>query len=750
MTVAGNWTDNGTFTHNNNRVIFDGNGTITTNETFWELEKAGGTTTLQAGSADITIEKGLLLSSGVLAAGNNTITISGDLFDSDGTGDGVPGTFTGSFTDDTSMVIITNPGITNIYGSNTFWNFQCTTAGATILFQIAELQIIANNIILTGTDGGDLEIKLGNENGFLQDPPLPPGSPPAAVPASPVVDGANQWQIRLDNLATITDVKIQWCFAVNPITPDPSCEDFNGNNDGWLFFIPIEYSWTEDFNYNGRIDHIRVRVNSGVILSGTFVGLAATVEGYAVAGFAFGGVAGNLELDQVYEFFVELVEGEELDTDVTPQWKLTANDPVTGLYGTVGGAMVEYGSTAPLNTPVDRAPPAMGYTLAVSGKNEIFIHFSEPVRKALGGVINAADFDYDGGANVTGLTRVSTDGGTGTTEALLLLDGPVTAGEIMPPHNDITIQNNIDDMVTVVGPPVPDVFLLAFTTHRVSDLGLGPTGVALIQPVWAINDPTLRTDEGGIGRIEPSTDIVNLGDFDGSGWLQDQDITMQAVLTAGLTDVDLWWDTAVAAPYRMNDMWLPTLVNDTGFDHGASGSIALYDLVNVANPNVVEQDHTNSSGNTRDYEIDSTDSRVRDGVDLEFFFEDSNGFFYGRVEDSTAADWYYGVRPFAFMIRDVREQAGRVTILSNVINPTRGEKTELYYVIENDGLVTIQVFNLGGDLVEVLYRGSRSAGEYSTAWDGTNRSGDIVARGVYFIRVVGPDIDEIRKVIVIK
>jgi hypothetical protein len=35
-------------------------------------------------------------------------------------------------------------------------------------------------------------------------------------------------------------------------------------------------------------------------------------------------------------------------------------------------------------------------------------------------------------------------------------------------------------------------------------------------------------------------------------------------------------------------------------------------------------------------------------------------------------------------------------------------------------------------------------------WDGRNLSGDPVARGMYFIRIVAPGIDEIRKVIVVR
>jgi flagellar hook assembly protein FlgD len=98
----------------------------------------------------------------------------------------------------------------------------------------------------------------------------------------------------------------------------------------------------------------------------------------------------------------------------------------------------------------------------------------------------------------------------------------------------------------------------------------------------------------------------------------------------------------------------------------------------------------------------------------------------------------------------MRTQRGQVTLMSNLINPTRGETTKLHYTLKKDGYVTITVFDLKGDIVEMLYRGRRNVGEYSTTWDGKNRGGRIVARGVYFIKVVAPGINEIRKVLVVK
>ena len=66
------------------------------------------------------------------------------------------------------------------------------------------------------------------------------------------------------------------------------------------------------------------------------------------------------------------------------------------------------------------------------------------------------------------------------------------------------------------------------------------------------------------------------------------------------------------------------------------------------------------------------------------------------------------------------------------------------------GAVTITVFNLSGDIVNVLARTTEGAGEYTTAWDGKNRAGRMVARGIYFIRVTGPGFDEMRKVLVFR
>ena len=85
-----------------------------------------------------------------------------------------------------------------------------------------------------------------------------------------------------------------------------------------------------------------------------------------------------------------------------------------------------------------------------------------------------------------------------------------------------------------------------------------------------------------------------------------------------------------------------------------------------------------------------------------------------------------------------------------MIHPVNGESAYLHYVMPKTGKITITVFTLGGDIVNVLAGGTQNAGEYTTAWNGKNRGGRIVARGIYFIRAVGPGFDEMRKVLVVR
>lgn len=105
---------------------------------------------------------------------------------------------------------------------------------------------------------------------------------------------------------------------------------------------------------------------------------------------------------------------------------------------------------------------------------------------------------------------------------------------------------------------------------------------------------------------------------------------------------------------------------------------------------------------------------------------------------------------WSFKLKSITNQRGGVTILNNVINATKGEHVVVKVDMPENGRLNVIVMTLDGNIISYLNRGKVEAGENYFTWDGKNRNGNSVARGMYFVRVTGPGIDETRKVMVVK
>ncbi len=105
---------------------------------------------------------------------------------------------------------------------------------------------------------------------------------------------------------------------------------------------------------------------------------------------------------------------------------------------------------------------------------------------------------------------------------------------------------------------------------------------------------------------------------------------------------------------------------------------------------------------------------------------------------------------WTFEIGQMKQQGQGVSILNNVLNLNRSDVATLNLTLEKNGMVTVQVLTIDGDVVKTLQRGRLSEGSYDFDWDGKNAAGRTVARGMYFVRVVGPDIDQTRKIMVVR
>ncbi len=82
----------------------------------------------------------------------------------------------------------------------------------------------------------------------------------------------------------------------------------------------------------------------------------------------------------------------------------------------------------------------------------------------------------------------------------------------------------------------------------------------------------------------------------------------------------------------------------------------------------------------------------------------------------------------------------------NPFNPT----TSISYTLPSSQHVTLEVYNIRGQIVRTLVDGVRGAGENSVEWDSTNDDGETVSSGVYLYRLTIGDLSETKKMILTK
>ncbi len=87
----------------------------------------------------------------------------------------------------------------------------------------------------------------------------------------------------------------------------------------------------------------------------------------------------------------------------------------------------------------------------------------------------------------------------------------------------------------------------------------------------------------------------------------------------------------------------------------------------------------------------------------------------------------------------------------NSPNPFNPSTTINYSVPEGySGTVSLAVYDLRGRLVKQLAEGTRPAGSYRAFWDGTDASGQQLASGIYFYRLIAGEHVQTRKMVLLK
>jgi hypothetical protein len=386
------------------------------------------------------------------------------------------------------------------------------------------------------------------------------------------------------------------------------------------------------------------------------------------------------------------------------------------------------------------------------------------------------DWNYSGYAGYSGNSHIqglSADDNINNTTPVFLPPFEVLTPEMMR-RLEIYAKDTASGTSPSVSPVTPGSFIgltLDETKRRSTDVlvSITPADSAaenyFALPVWA------RYNVASSGVI---------WDFDGTKYLEDSDendISVQVRLFSsnefnalGYKGLSLFYGFEVPVEWRN-----PAIAAEKS--KGTGGLWLPMDLSNNMNPlyNIVpgktvdintgrvgfypaHGQTVTASGSLSTFNISrshfSNGGKVEFVLRLEGNNDDDPNLFVARLNAPPGVipgNWYTLVRPFSFDIMNTRQQRGGVTILNNVINSDKKEITYIQYNIPRAGRVTVQIYTLDGTLIKSIRRNEqREAGTYVDTWDGSNNGGRPAARGMYFVRVVGPDVDEIRKIMVVK
>jgi hypothetical protein len=76
--------------------------------------------------------------------------------------------------------------------------------------------------------------------------------------------------------------------------------------------------------------------------------------------------------------------------------------------------------------------------------------------------------------------------------------------------------------------------------------------------------------------------------------------------------------------------------------------------------------------------------------------------------------------------------------------------TQIAYQLPQEGLVSLKIYNIKGELVRTLVAEYKPAGYHTVTWDGRNEDGMEVSSGIYFYRMVSGEFSATKKMVMIK
>ena len=136
-------------------------------------------------------------------------------------------------------------------------------------------------------------------------------------------------------------------------------------------------------------------------------------------------------------------------------------------------------------------------------------------------------------------------------------------------------------------------------------------------------------------------------------------------------------------------------------------------------------------------------AKMDEGI-LEFLSTNNNNEYITSTIDDFGS--YILLKSEEIMDENIPQTFGIKSCYPNPFNPS----TSIEYTVEINSEIYITVYNLLGEKIKLLENTIKGPGSYTTHWNGLNEIGQRMSAGIYFIEFKNSNLQDVKKVTLLK
>jgi hypothetical protein len=124
-------------------------------------------------------------------------------------------------------------------------------------------------------------------------------------------------------------------------------------------------------------------------------------------------------------------------------------------------------------------------------------------------------------------------------------------------------------------------------------------------------------------------------------------------------------------------------------------------------------------------------------------------YTYTAVTTNLKDQDFAGKRAQVAIEYDNSSVPGKFTVLPAYPNPFN-PSTTITYGIDTDSKITVQIYDITGQLITTLFNTEQIQGWHSVIWNGTNQSGELAPAGLYISQITSGNEVKTKKLMLLK